>query len=77
MEAQQLPLLVPPEEVSGDEHEEVVLSENMVVDVGRVMAGDWEKGMLGSMQMDHQKELLQQQPHQQQPQLPGAATADP
>ena len=29
------------------------------------------------MQMDKEKELLRQQPHQQQPQLPGAAGPDP
>ena len=35
------------------------------------MACGTGKGMVGSMQMDKEKELLQQQPHQ--PQLPGAA----
>ena len=42
-----------------------------MVEVGRAMACDGEKGMMGSMQMDKQKELLQQQPQQHQPQLPG------
>ena len=41
------------------------------------MARDEGKGMMGSMQMDKEKELPQQHPQQQQPQLPGAATPDP
>ena len=41
------------------------------------MACDGGKGMIGSMQLDKEQELLQQQPHQQQPQLPGAAAPDP
>ena len=46
------------------------------------MAIDGGKWVIRSMQMDKQKELLQQQPHQQQPhqqqpQLPGAAAPDP
>ena len=77
MEAPQLPLLSPPEEVGGDAHEEVVVSENMVVEIGSVMARDGEKRIMGSMQMGKEKELLQQQPHQQQPQVPGAAAPDP
>ena len=74
VEAQQLPLLSPPQEVGGDEHEEVVASMNTVVEVGGVMACDGEKRM---MEMDKKEELLQQQPNQQQPQLPGAADPDP
>ena len=38
------------------------------------MACDGGKGML---EMDKKEELLQQQPNQQQPQLPGAADPDP
>ena len=34
VEAQQLPLLSPPQEVGGDEHEEVMASMNTVVEVG-------------------------------------------
>ena len=74
VEAQQLPLLSPPQQVGGDEHEGVLVSENMVVEVRGVMACDGEKGM---MEMDKKEELLQQQPNQQQPQLPGAADPDP
>ena len=77
VEAQQLPLLSPPEEVGRDEHEKVMVSKNMVVEIGGVMACDGGKGMMESMQMDKEKELLQQQPQQQQPQLPGAAAPDP
>ena len=55
----------------------VMVCKNMVVEIGGVMAYDREKGMMGSMQMDKEEELLQQQPHQQQPQLPGAAAPDP
>ena len=69
--AQPLALLSPPEEVGGDEHKEVILSKNMVVEMGGVMACDGGKGMMGSMQMDKEEEPVQQ--HQQQPQLPGAA----
>ena len=47
----------------------VVVFQNMVVEVRRAMARDGEKGMMGSMQMDKERELLQQQPHRQQPQL--------
>ena len=43
MEAPQLPLLSPPEEVGGDELEEVVVSENMMVEIGSVMARDGGK----------------------------------
>ena len=48
----------------------------MVVEIRRGMACDEGKGMMGSMQMDKKKELLQQQPHQQQPQLPGTDGPD-
>ena len=75
--AKPLALLSPPEEVAGDEHERVVVCENMVVEVGGVMACDGERGMMESMQMDKEKELPRQQPHQQQPQLPGAAAPTP
>ena len=76
--AQLMPLLSPPEKVGGDKHEEVVVSENMVVEVGRVTARVGGKGMPGSMQMNKKKELLQQQQQpQQRPQLPGAAAPDP
>ena len=75
--AKPLALLSPPEEVGGDEKEGVIVCKNMVVEVGGVMACDGEKGMIESMQMDKEKELLWQQPHQQQPQLPGAADPDP
>ena len=74
VEAQQLPLLSPPQEVGGDEHEGVMVSENMVVEIGGVVACDGGKGM---MEMDKKEELLQQQPNQQQPQLPGAADPGP
>ena len=75
VEARQLPLLSPPQEVGGDEHEEEVMaSMNTVVEVGGVQACDGEKMM---MEMDKKEELLQQQPNQQQPQLPGAADPDP
>ena len=75
--AQPFPLLSSPEEVGGDEHEEVVVSKNMVVEVGRVMARDGGNGMVRYMQMNNRKELIQQQPQQQQPHLPGAAAPDP
>ena len=76
VEAQQLPLLSLPEKY-GDEQEEVVVAEKMY-EVGRVMARDGEKEMMGSMRIDKQKDLLQQQPQpQQRPQLPGAAAPDP
>ena len=74
MEAQQLPLRSPSQEVGGDEHEEVMASMNTVVEVGGVMACDGEKGM---MEMNEEEELLQQQPIQQQPQLPGAVDTVP
>ena len=77
VEAQQLPRLSPPREVGGDENEGVILCKNMVVEIGGVMACDGEKRMMESMQMDKEKELLRQQPHQQQPQLPGAAAPTP
>ena len=77
MAAKPLALLSPPEEVGGDKHEGVIVSENMVVEVGGVMACDGGKGMMESLQMDEEKELLRQQPHQQQPQLPGAAAPNP
>ena len=75
--AKPLALLSPPEEVGGDKHEGVLVCENMVVEVGGVIACDGEKGMMESMQMDKEKELLRQQTHQQQPQLPGAAAPTP
>ena len=75
--AQPLALLSPPEEVGRDEHEGVMVSKNVVVEVGGVMACDGEKGMMEFMQMGKEEELLQQQPNQQQPQLPGAADPDP
>ena len=75
--AQPLGLLSPPEAVGGDEHEGVMVSKNMVVEIGGVMACDGGKGMIESMQMDKEEELLQQQPKQQQPQLPGAAAPNP
>ena len=63
--AQPLALLSPPEEVGGDDHEEVMVSKNMVVEIGGVMAcRDGGKGMIGSMQMDKEEELIQQQSHQ-------------
>ena len=46
----------------------------MVVEIGGVVACDGGKGM---MEMDKKEELLQQQPNQQQPQLPDAADPDP
>ena len=75
--AQPLALLSPPEEVVGDEHEGVMVSKNMVVEIGGVMACDGGKGMMESMQMDKEEELREQQPNQQQPQLSGAADPDP
>ena len=77
VEAQQLPLLSPPREVGGDEREEVIVSKNVVVEIGGVVACDGEKEMMVSMQMDTQEELLQQQPNEQQPELFGAAAPDP
>ena len=41
------------------------------------MACDGGKGMIGSMQMYKEEELLQQQPLQQQPQPPGIAAPHP
>ena len=35
-----------------------------MVEVGGVMACDGQKGMMESMQMDKEKELLRQHPHQ-------------
>ena len=52
-----------------------MVSENMVVEAERVIVRHGGKGMMGSMQMDKQKELRQQP--QQHPQLPGAAALDP
>ena len=85
--AQPLALLSPPEEIGGGDHEGVMISKNMVAEVGGVMACDGGKGMMESMQMDKEEELLQQQPNQQQPdqqqpnqqqpQLPGAADPGP
>ena len=72
MEAQQFPLPSLPEEVGGDEPEEMTVSKNTVVEVGRVMACDGGKKMMESVQMDKVKWPLQQQLQQQQPQLPGA-----
>ena len=63
-----MPLLSPPEEVGGNEHEGVVVSENMVVETGKVTVRDGGIGMMGSRQIDNQKELFQQQQQQQQPQ---------
>ena len=60
VEAQQLPLLSPPEEVGGDKHEELMVSKNMMAKIGGVVACDGRKGMMGSMQIDNEKELLQQ-----------------
>ena len=78
METRQLPLLSPLEEVSADEHGEVMVSKNMAVEIGRVMARDDDNGMMASMQMDKAKKRLQQQPQQQQQQqLHGAAAPDP
>ena len=48
-----------------------------MVEVGGVMACDGGKRMMESMQMDKEKELLRQQPHQQQPKLPVAAAPNP
>ena len=59
---QPLDLKLLPEEVGGDEHKEVMVSKNMVVEVGGVMACDGGKWMMECMQMDKVKELLQQ-PH--------------
>ena len=42
-----------------------------------MMACDGGKGVMESMQMDEEQELLQQQPNQQQPQLPGVDDPDP
>ena len=53
-----------------------MVSKNMVVEIGRVMACDGGKGMMEAMKMDKEDELLQQQPNQQQPQPPGAADPD-
>ena len=75
--AQPPALLSPPEEVGGEEHEGVIVCENMLVEVGGVEARDGGKGMIWSMPIDKEKELLRQQPHQQQPQLPGAAAPNP
>ena len=51
----------------------MMVSENMV-EIGGVVACDGGKGM---MEMDKKEELLQQQPNQQQAQLPGAADPGP
>ena len=77
MEAQQLPLLSPPEEVGGDEREEVMVSKNTAVEIAGVIACDGGKWMMGHMQMDKEKEMLQQHAHQHYPQLPGADATDP
>ena len=58
-EAQQLPLPSPPEEVGGDEQEEVMVSNNTVVEIGGVMANNRGKTIIGSMQMDKKNQLLQ------------------
>ena len=58
--AQLLTLLSSPEEVGGDDLEEVMVSKNKVVEIGGVMACDGGKGMMGSMHMDKEEELLQQ-----------------
>ena len=52
----------------------MMASENMVVEIGGVIACDGGKGM---MEMNKEEELLQQHPNQQQPQLPGAVDPDP
>ena len=69
---QPLDILAPPEEVDGDELEDVMVSTNMVVKIRGVMACGGEKGVMRSMPMDKKELLFQRrQPHQQQPQLPG------
>ena len=75
--AQLLALLSPPEVFGGNEHQGVMVSENMVVEVGGVMARARGEEMMESIQMDKEKELLRQQPHQQQPQLPSAVAQTP
>ena len=59
--------------MAGDEHEKVMASKDMVVDIGGVMACDGGKGMMVSTQKDKEEELLKQQPNQQQPQIPSSA----
>ena len=49
-----------------------MVSENMVAEIGGVVACDGGEGMI---EMDKKDELAQQQLNQQQPQLPGAADA--
>ncbi len=49
--AQPLALLSPPEQVGGDEHKEVMVSENMV-EIRGVMACDRGEGMMGSGQRE-------------------------
>ena len=43
VEAHQLPLLSPPEKMGGNEHEKVMVSIDMVVEIGGVMAWDGGK----------------------------------
>ena len=69
--AQPLALLSPSEEVGGDENEGVLVCKNMVVEIGEVMACDRGGRMMESTQIDKEKELRRQKPHQQQPRLPG------
>ena len=58
MEAQQLPLLSPPEEVSGDKHEEVIVSKNILLGIGGVMACDGGKGMVGLCRWTRRKRCV-------------------
>ena len=68
-----------PPEVQAAAIEQVVETEEKrtVVEVERVISFDGDKGIMESMTMDTQEELLQQQPKQQQSQLPGAAAPNP
>ena len=75
--AQPLALQLLPEEVGGDEHEDVMASKKSSGRDWRGMACDRGRGMMRSMQMDKEEELLQQQPNQQQPQQSSAADPDP
>ena len=50
--AQELPLPSPPKEVGGYKQEEVMVSNNTVIEIGGVMANDRGKTIMGSMQMD-------------------------
>ena len=55
----------------------MMVSKNMVVEIGRVMPRDEENGMMEPMHIGKEKKLLQQQPQKQQPLQPGAAASDP